>query len=72
MKQFHLNEWLKDKSRKIVNSDGFPVRIVCHDRKGTDYSIIYLVDRGNAEYYGICDKDGYPYMSGNISIWFAD
>lgn len=72
MKQFHLNEWLEDKSLEIVNSEGFPVRIVCHDRKGTNYPIIYLVDRGHAEYYGICDKDGHAFMSDDISLWFTD
>ena len=72
MKQFHLNEWLKDKSLKIVNRDGLPVRIACYDRKGTDFPIIYLVDRGHAEYYGICNEDGLAFMSGDILLWFAD
>ena len=34
MKEFSLEEYLKDPSRKVVTRDGRPVRIICTDRKG--------------------------------------
>ena len=43
MKQFSLEEYLKDPSRKVVTRDGRPVRIVCTDRKGGgDHPIVAL------------------------------
>ena len=34
MKQFSLEEYLKNPSRKVVTRDGRNVRIICTDRKG--------------------------------------
>ena len=34
MKQFNLEEFLKNPNRKVVTRDGRPVRIVCTDRNG--------------------------------------
>lgn len=34
MKEFSLEEYLKNPERKIVTRDGRPVRIICTDRKG--------------------------------------
>ncbi len=34
MKEFSLEEYLKNPERKIVTRDGRPVRIICIDRKG--------------------------------------
>ena len=42
MKEFNLNEYLKDPSQKIVTRDGQEVRIICTDAKG-DAPIIALV-----------------------------
>ena len=43
MKQFSLDEYLKDPSRKVVTRDGRPVRIVCTDRKGDgDHPVVAL------------------------------
>ena len=36
MKQFSLEEYLKDTSRKVVTRDGRPARIICTDRKGSE------------------------------------
>ena len=44
MKQFNLEEYLKNPSRKIVTRDGRNARIVCTDRKGFN-SILALVTR---------------------------
>ena len=49
MKQFNLEEYLKNPSKKIVTRDGSPVRIICTDRKDLDAPIVALVDYGTAE-----------------------
>ena len=33
MKQFNLEEYLKDPSREIITRDGRPVRIICTNAK---------------------------------------
>ena len=43
MKQFNLEEYKKNPSRKVVTRDGRPVRIICTDAKN-DYPVIGLVD----------------------------
>ena len=42
MKEFNLNEYLKNPSQKVVTRDGRAVRIICTDAKG-DEPIIALV-----------------------------
>ena len=49
MKQFNLDEYLKNPSRKVVTRDGRDVRIICTDKKGTLYPVVGLVDIGNRE-----------------------
>lgn len=44
MKQFSLEEYLKNPSRKVVTEDGRNVRIVCTDKKGFN-PILALVTR---------------------------
>ena len=44
MKQFNLEEYLKNPSRKVVTRDGSKVRILCTDKKG-DCPIVALVTR---------------------------
>ena len=44
MKQFNLEEYLKNPSRKIVTRDGRNARIVCTDKKGFN-PILALVTR---------------------------
>lgn len=34
MKQFDLKEYLENTERKVVTKNGYPVRIICTDRKG--------------------------------------
>ena len=43
MKQFNLEEYLKNPSRKVVTRDGRNVRILCTDAKG-DYPIVALIE----------------------------
>ena len=42
MKQFNLEEYLRDPNKKVVTRDGRNVRIICTDQKGTKYSVIAL------------------------------
>ena len=48
MKQFSLDEYLKNPSRKLVTRDGKRVRIVCNDRLGA-YPVIGLVKTDEVE-----------------------
>lgn len=43
MRQFNLEEYLKNPNQKVVTRDGHKVRILCTDRKH-EYPILALVD----------------------------
>ena len=73
MKQFNLEEYLKNPSRKVVTRDNRNVRIICTDAKG-NRPVIGLVDYKDYEgSYGytkngrIRDDD----YDGNLDIFFA-
>ena len=57
MKQFNLDEYLANPSRKVVTRDGRSVRIKCTDAKG-GHPVIGLVDRGDYEAPKSFTKDG--------------
>ena len=62
MKQFNLEEYLKNPSRKVVTRDGRNARIICIDKKGFN-PILALVTRHN----GIAE-DVYAYTkNGELS-----
>lgn len=42
MKQFSLEEYLKNPNRKVITRNGRNVRIVCTDKKGDSYPILAL------------------------------
>ena len=74
MKQFNLEEYLKDPSQKVVTKDGREVRIICTDAKG-DEPIIALVynknrDEENVYTYSI---EGYFYKDSysDSDLFFA-
>lgn len=60
MKQFSLEEYLKNPSRKVVTRDGRNARIICTDAMG-QYLIIALVEAPNhaGETAYSYTKDGY-------------
>ena len=51
MKEFNLEEYLKNPNREVVTRDGRKVRIICTDRKGAT-PIIALVNDGLSEELG--------------------
>lgn len=46
MKQFSLEEYVKNPSRKVVTRDGSKVRIICTDKKGA-CPIVALIERSD-------------------------
>ena len=62
MKQFDLDEYLKNPSRKVVTRDGRKARILCTDAKG-DFPIVALVEENDGEYSVSCTKDGRYYLN---------
>ena len=74
MKEFNLDEYLKNPSQKVVTRDGRAVRIICTDAKG-DEPIIALVynnirDEENVYTY---NRDGYFYNNDDsyLDLFFA-
>ena len=59
MKQFNLEEYLKNPSRKVITRDGRNARIICTDAKGK-YPVIALIEieNNNDEVISIFQKDG--------------
>ena len=50
MKEFSLDEYLENQSRKVVTREGINVRIICTDAKG-DYPVVALaIDEDGSEY----------------------
>ena len=48
MKEFNLNEYLKDLSQKVVTKDGRKVRIICTNAKN-EFPIIALITNNDKE-----------------------
>ena len=69
MKEFNLNEYLKDPSKKVVTRDGRAVRIICTDAKG-DETIIALVYNKirNEENVYTYNRDGCFYNNNNSCL----
>lgn len=68
MQQFNLDTWLKDKSRKVIDDDGFPVEIIKWDAN-EKCPVVYLNHNGiayNVSVDGMYDSDP------NHGLFFAD
>lgn len=68
MKQFSLEEYLKNPSKKVVTRDGKSVRIRCTDRKDADYPIVALIDSKGKEEILSYTKNGYFYYDGRKDV----
>lgn len=66
MKEFNLQEYLKNPDRKIVTRDGRSVRIICTDKEGSECSIVALVKDKNEE------KVNIYYPNGVVSLLAID
>ena len=59
MKQFSLEEYLKNPSRKVVTRDGRKARIICTDRRGYECPIVALIEgKDNEDEVRTFTKDG--------------
>ena len=68
MERFNLNTWLEDKSRKVIDDDGFPVEIIKWDAN-EKYPVVLLNHNGiayNVSVDGMYDSDP------NHGLFFAD
>ena len=73
MKEFNLNEYLKDPSKKVVTRDGREVRIICTDMKSyDDDKIVTLVKKNDGEEVLLCyRKSGRASYSPDFDLFFA-
>ena len=63
MKQFNLEEYLKNPSRKVVTRRGLNARIICTDRKDLIYPIVALIEtKSGGESIQYYTKDGKYYV----------
>lgn len=76
MKQFNLEEYLKNPNRKIITRDGKSARIICTDRVDKTHTILALLfedeDRDREEVYQYTSKgEYYPNASSPHDLFFA-
>lgn len=73
MKQFNLEEYLKNPSKKVVTRDGRSVRIVCTDRKSKqNFPIIALIECFDGDEDFLCyPRDGKWPSCKNVDLFFA-
>lgn len=68
MKQFSLEEYLKNPSRKVVTRDGRKVEIICTGLLSTNYPVVALVTTEfSAEQRMTFTKDGKFISSNKLS-----
>ena len=56
MKEFSLEE--AKAGKPVCTKDGRPARIICFDRKSTDFPIVVLIDNGTIEDYYCFTNNG--------------
>ena len=74
MKQFNLEEYLANPSRKVVTREGNPARIICTDAKFEKYQILALITKKDGqEMLSALDTSG-KFRSGynsRLDLFFA-
>lgn len=73
MKQFDLQEYLKNPNRKIITRDGRDVRVICVNRISEDYPVVALICNKDKEVIECYTKDG-KFLENNIynqDLFFA-
>lgn len=75
MKQFNLDEYLKNPKRKVTTRDGKSVRIICTNRLDENYPVIALVnDEYNENCYSYSEfGKNYKFANGDceLDLFFA-
>lgn len=74
MKEFSLEEYLKNPDREVVTRDGRKVRIVCTDRKGDTPIIALVYDANEGQEYGYAfysDGTFFRYRDEKLDLFFA-
>ena len=74
MKEFNLEEYLKNPSQKVITRDGRAVRIICTDAKNDEpiITLVYNKYRDEENVY-TCNRDGYFYKNNDscLDLFFA-
>ena len=74
MKEFNLNEYLKNPSQKVVTRDGREVRIICTDAKH-EFPVIGLVlnkKYNNEDTYNFAENGRWTYINEDVlDLFFA-
>ena len=75
MKQFNLQEYLKNPNLKVVTRDGRSVRIVCTNRLDENYPVLALVNNEDSEqchsYTTFGKLYAYPNRDTEFDLFFA-
>ena len=73
MKQFSLEEYLANPSRKVVTRDGRNVRIICTDRVAKEYKLVALVMKNDIECMCAYNTNGCVYKNDthSLDLFFA-
>ncbi len=73
MKQFNLEEYLKNPSRKVVTKEGRNVRIICTDRADSIFPIVALIESKWGESTTVHTKDGKYFLNdaSDCDLFFA-
>lgn len=72
MKEFSLEEHLKNPERKIVTRDGRDARIICTDKKGCKPIVILVEEDGEEDCFPICANGRcLPYKEDCLDLFFA-
>ena len=68
MKEFDLDEYLKDPSQKVITKDGKAVRIICTDAK-QDYPVIGLLSLDDKSETTVYYKKNGRWLADNQDYW---
>ena len=68
MKEFNLDEYLKDPSQKVITKDGKSVRIICTDAK-QEYPVIGLLSLDDKSETTVYYKKNGRWLADNQDYW---
>ena len=73
MKQFNLEEYLANPSKKVVTRDGRSARIICTDRVAKEYKLVALIMKDDTECIVAYNTNGCVYKNDthSLDLFFA-